>query len=51
MTSESQRITVGELAVRFLELQGTRAAFGVKVDMKAWGPLAAKFAGPIVKKD
>ncbi len=29
MTSDKQRITVGELAVRFLELQGTRAAFGV----------------------
>ena len=29
MTPDTQRITVGELAVRFLELQGTRAAFGV----------------------
>ncbi len=29
MTTEPQRITVGELAVRFLELHGTRAAFGV----------------------
>jgi len=29
MTTGSQRITVGELAVRFLEQQGTRAAFGV----------------------
>jgi len=23
----------------------------VEVDMKAWGPFAAKFAGPILKKD
>jgi acetolactate synthase-1/2/3 large subunit len=23
----------------------------VEVDMNAWGPFAAKFAGPIVKKD
>jgi len=29
MNTGTQRITVGELAVRFLELQGTRAAFGV----------------------
>ncbi len=29
MTTGTQRITVAELAVRFLELQGTRAAFGV----------------------
>ncbi len=29
MNATTQRITVGELAVRFLELQGTRAAFGV----------------------
>lgn len=29
MNSDNQRITVGELAVRFLEQQGTRAAFGV----------------------
>ncbi|MCW5644424.1 MAG: thiamine pyrophosphate-binding protein [Rhodoferax sp.] len=28
-TTDTQRITVGELAVRFLELHGTRAAFGV----------------------
>jgi len=29
MNNDNPRITVGELAVRFLELQGTRAAFGV----------------------
>ncbi len=29
MNNGNPRITVGELAVRFLELQGTRAAFGV----------------------
>ena len=29
MTNKSERITVGELAVRFLEQCGTRAAFGV----------------------
>lgn len=29
MNNANSRITVGELAVRFLELQGTRAAFGV----------------------
>lgn len=29
MNKDNPRITVGELAVRFLELQGTRAAFGV----------------------
>jgi len=29
MNNATPRITVGELAVRFLELQGTRAAFGV----------------------
>jgi acetolactate synthase-1/2/3 large subunit len=23
----------------------------VEVDMNAWGPFAAKFAGPILKKD
>ena len=29
MTNPPERITVGELAVRFLEQCGTRAAFGV----------------------
>ncbi len=32
-------------------LQVTGGPVMVEVDMKAWGPFAAKFAGPILKKD
>ncbi len=32
-------------------LQVTGGPAVVEVDMKAWGPFAAKFAGPILKKD
>jgi acetolactate synthase-1/2/3 large subunit len=32
-------------------LQRTGGPVLVEVDMKAWGPFAAKFAGPILKKE
>jgi acetolactate synthase I/II/III large subunit len=37
-----------EVLTRALQLSGPVM---VEVDMKSWGPFAAKFAGPILKKD
>ncbi len=51
---EVTHFRLGEPAQTTAVLEKAFAASGpvvVEVDMKAWGPFAAKFAGPILKKD